>query len=1207
MTDPTTAPLDVTPIRSLIRRTARLLRSSWVATGMGLTLGLGLGTIALLSLLDLAMPLAPLLRLAALVLVIVPAAWAFLAGVVRPLFRRLRPVQVARRIETHLPGIHNRLVSCIDIENAGKKAHYSTEFYRRLVQEAVERIRGFRPSRVIDGRNLRRALGFAATSLVTFALALGLFSDRIPTALARIFSPFADIPPASGVIYTVEPGDARVLRGEDVSFRVRVERGDPDRLQLEIQPDGKARPLRYDLEKVEARLWRFTLTGFETSFDYRVQGGGTWTTRKRITVVDRPLIVGLGTVLHYPEYMGMPEPKAGPPQIADLTGPVGSTVEVAVDAQGDVATGEIQLLQTRPTRVTVLDRPERTWFQERLPDGAGTEGRWDWDFRLLARPAHTEPAADGVHGHRFQNVQAPFDVRSGEFLFVLVYLDPRAKPEALMVSWHDGSDWEHRAYWGSDTFSDGKPDTASRRRIGPLPPAGQWVRLEAPAQAVDLEGKALRGMGFTLAGGKCYWHRAGALPPSHVEREELYVDRGLPMEPAGPNRWKGRFPLDHETLYRVELRNELGYPSKPMKEAKAKAIPDEPPQVVLERPGGDLVLSTPVKVPLSIAAYDDFGLADIVVSVQRGDSGGFVGRPVHHFERPRRSYGLLTSLDVPAWSLKPGEHIRYRVEARDRKGQSAQTQEFVVRIAADGNAADKQVENFDRNQEGVRQNLERLIEEQAKVQAAVQKMAVQHAALTEKIQTARAQARAEARPDSNDAARKEKEGAPKAAEPLKLDPEAAAQLEAVRREVGQLASREEQNAGLAEQVAGALKQAGEQAADLKMLPSEMLHQLDSVQKAFRAGALQPLRDVAGDLKRGADAHQPAPDLAELQRDTDRIQRQLEAVRNQLAAASKARKELPRNADAAVAGLREDLLRANAGLTERELQELQEAIRSREKELQEVAGQQSELAAATPKAPEVLLPDIERRQGDLEPREDQALDNSRALLEAARAAALRPGEAKPADAQAEAAAEAGEDMAAAGKENRRAREDAGEADAEKGASKGHSGAEQADARRAALQSRQQERIEELDSARAALGREDQAVEGVLGRLRQTLREGPPGATDRELDQLLRSVEVRRALTMAQRGRQLARARQNPARGAAAGFTDRPDQLPTTDKMVAPLDADLPDLDLATRTMILKLQPQIREELLQGLREEGPEGYKGFIRNYFKRLTQVKGNP
>ena len=200
------------------------------------------------------------------------------------------------------------------------------------------------------------------------------------------------------------------------------------------------------------------------------------------------------------------------PQVADVTGPVGSTVEIAIESQGDVATGEIQFLGTRPVSAAVdpASRRERIWYQERLPDGAGTEGTWDWDFRLLARPAHTEPAARGVHGHRFANAQIPFEVRRGEFLFAYVYIDRKEKPEAIMVSWHDGQDWEHRAYWGDDKFTDGKAGTPGRTRIGPLPPAGQWARLELPAAAVDLGGKTIRGMGFALCGGRCFWHRAGA-------------------------------------------------------------------------------------------------------------------------------------------------------------------------------------------------------------------------------------------------------------------------------------------------------------------------------------------------------------------------------------------------------------------------------------------------------------------------------------------------------------------------------------------------------------------------------------------------------------------------------------------------------------------------------------------------------------------------
>lgn len=1178
MPDSPNRPPDLKPIRSLIRRTARVLRSSWVATGVGLAVGLGLGMLALVVLLDLAVPLVPVLRLVGFALVIVPATWAFVSGVIRPLLRRLRPLQVARRIEDHLPGIHNRLVSCIDVEASGNSTLRSPEFYRRLVEEAVERIRGFRPRRVVDRRSLGRALSFAAISVLTFALALGLFSDRIPTALARIFSPLADIPPASGVVYTIEPGDAAVLRGDDINFCARVTRGEPDRLQLEIQPDGNARALRYDMEKVEPSVWRFKLTGFETSFDYRVKGGGTWTKRKRITVVDRPSIERLSTVLHYPEYMGMPEPKAGSPQVADVSGPSGSTVEVNIESRGNVAAGEIALLATRPKRIARADRPERIWFQERLPEGASAEGRWDWDFRLLARPAHTEPGG-GVHGHRFHDARQAFEVRSGESLFVMVYIAPKDKPESVLLAWHDGKDWEHRAYWGEDRFTDGKDGSPSRRRIGPLPPAGEWVRLEVPARAVGLEGRAVRGMGFAVCGGQCYWHRAGAIPPSHFEKEELYVVESVPLSPAGPDRWNGRFALERDLLYRVELRNILGYASMPMKEAKATAIPDEPPQVVLERPGTNLVLSKPMKLPLSISAFDDFGLADIVVSIQRGETGGFVGRPVHHFDRPRKSATLTTSLDVPAWNLKPGQYLRYRVEARDRKGQSAQTQDFIVQIADDNNAADKQLENFDRNQDNVAQRLDQLIQQHSEVQATVRKLATDFAPLAEKIEAARGKAVAKAEAKANNP--------PAGDQPPALDPEAAAQLAALRDLAGQLAPQEEQNAGLAGEVAAGLKQSAEQAADLKLLPAEMLRQLDGLQEVFKAEALEPIRNVAAGLRRGADAKEAPPDLRALKLGADRIQRQLEAIRSQLIAADKARAELARDPDLAIDALRDDVLRASAGLTERELRELQEAIRAREKDLKDVGEKQDELAEATSRAPAVLMPDLERRQGELEPREDQALSEARALLEAARASALHP---KETDAAKAPSPEPAEPAAA--------RKDADNGNEENPQDREHA------AERAALRSRQVARIGELDRAGKALGREDQSLERVLRELEAALHGDRPKTDRRQLDEIMRGDAVRRALAIAQRNRQLAADRQRGGRGHPGAFTDRPDQYPTTDRMVAPLDAPLPELDPATRRVILKMQPQIREALLQGLREEGPEGYRAFIRNYFKRLTEVK---
>ena len=50
--------------------------------------------------------------------------------------------------------------------------------------------------------------------------------------------------------------------------------------------------------------------------------------------------------------------------------------------------------------------------------------------------------------------------------------------------------------------------------------------------------------------------------------------------------------------------------------------------------------------------------------------------------------------------------------------------------------------------------------------------------------------------------------------------------------------------------------------------------------------------------------------------------------------------------------------------------------------------------------------------------------------------------------------------------------------------------------------------------------------------------------------------------------------------------------------------LADTALDQKTVILKMQPKMREQLLQGLKKVGPKGYRKFIRDYFRRLTKVK---
>lgn len=166
------------------------------------------------------------------------------------------------------------------------------------------------------------------------------------------------------------------------------------------------------------------------------------------------------------------------------------------------------------------DVPVVHWVDGALPEGAEplTVGGDTWDFqtptskpeRLAKRTSrqHVSAGTEQLHEHSFNNAKAKLLLERDDVLFAHVYLDPANPPQAIMLSWNDGS-WEHRAYWGADLFPYGKPDTPGRRRMGALPPSGRWIRLEVPVAAVNLAGKAVKGMSFSAYGGRVTWDSAG--------------------------------------------------------------------------------------------------------------------------------------------------------------------------------------------------------------------------------------------------------------------------------------------------------------------------------------------------------------------------------------------------------------------------------------------------------------------------------------------------------------------------------------------------------------------------------------------------------------------------------------------------------------------------------------------------------------------------
>src|SRR5439155_4538903 len=142
------------------------------------------------------------------------------------------------------------------------------------------------------------------------------------------------------------------------------------------------------------------------------------------------------------------------------------------------------------------------WIDDAVPSGARPQGDTPWEW--VSKPDHpvfrgqkaTRRQAQGQSQHYFDGAISRMKIGQGTRLFAYVYLDPKDPPKTVMLQFNDGS-WEHRAFWGEELILWGAKGKESRVSMGPLPKAGEWVRLEVEAARVGVRaGAELQGWAF---------------------------------------------------------------------------------------------------------------------------------------------------------------------------------------------------------------------------------------------------------------------------------------------------------------------------------------------------------------------------------------------------------------------------------------------------------------------------------------------------------------------------------------------------------------------------------------------------------------------------------------------------------------------------------------------------------------------------------------
>jgi hypothetical protein len=177
-----------------------------------------------------------------------------------------------------------------------------------------------------------------------------------------------------------------------------------------------------------------------------------------------------------------------------------------------------------------IDPGIEIWLEDGAPAGAATGAVGTWAWVNSPPPAPISGAlelrgsnAAGDHVYAFTGASRTLQVNQGDILTCYVFLDAVTPPTEIMLEYVAVSDPGNirRAYWGANSINVGVDGTVTRRFMGPLPPTGQWIRLEIPASVLLLEGAVLNGGSFRLFDGRCDFDQSGRYPGTLQRAEAL--------------------------------------------------------------------------------------------------------------------------------------------------------------------------------------------------------------------------------------------------------------------------------------------------------------------------------------------------------------------------------------------------------------------------------------------------------------------------------------------------------------------------------------------------------------------------------------------------------------------------------------------------------------------------------------------------------------
>ena len=366
-----------TELQSRVLAARRVWKRTLFWTGCAIAI---VGLIAILAgaaIIDLLMPLPTSVRIALLVGVIGAAGYLLYRYLIQPLRVKLTPHDVALNVERKHRDLEDRLVSALQFGETETEDPIKSHLLQRLVTDAVERTEGINFKATVDKSKKRKHIGIAVAALAGCALLALIFPAELNTSLNRLLSPWVKTEPVFTTKLTVQPGNARILRGRSLAINLEVTGKAADKARLVYtkgDPTVEAEPQRQEIDMMriegEKRKFGYEIFNINENMEYHVAANETESERYTVEVFDMPKLTAIEIAYTYPEYTQLkPIIQQGEGNIRAVAG---SQAEVRITTNKAIQSATLTVDAQDSTPMLISDGRTLTTTLDVLNDGKYT-------------------------------------------------------------------------------------------------------------------------------------------------------------------------------------------------------------------------------------------------------------------------------------------------------------------------------------------------------------------------------------------------------------------------------------------------------------------------------------------------------------------------------------------------------------------------------------------------------------------------------------------------------------------------------------------------------------------------------------------------------------------------------------------------------------------------------------------------------------------